>query len=103
MGLKTIPYFLIQSIDHLLTFDRVLSAITDVKKQLKINNMLKNFLSGRTKKILHCENNGNETTIDKTRILTKISGVINLRMFDNPKVDNIEKVIHSDSKPPIKF
>lgn len=65
--------------------------------------MLKNLFGGGTKKTVHCEMNGQETSIDKTRVLTKISGVINLKMFDNPRVDNNQKVIHSDSKPPIKF
>ena len=65
--------------------------------------MLTNLFGGRTKKTVHCEINGNETSIDKTRVLTKISGVINIKMFDNPRVDDIQKVIHSDSKPPIKF
>lgn len=65
--------------------------------------MLSNFFGGWTKKTVHCEKNGKETSIDRTRVLTKISGVINLNMFDNPKVDNSQKVIHSDSKPPIKF
>jgi hypothetical protein len=65
--------------------------------------MLTNLFGRGTKKTVHCEINGKETSIDMTRVLTKISGVINLKMFDNPRVDNNQKVIHSDSKPPIKF
>ncbi len=65
--------------------------------------MLSNFFDGGTKKIVHCEINGKETSIDKTRVLTKISGVINLQMLENPRVDNNQKVIYSDSKPPINF
>lgn len=65
--------------------------------------MLSKIFGGGTKQTVHCEMNGKETSIDKTRVLTKISGVINLKMFDNPRVDDNQKVIHSDSKPPIKF
>ena len=65
--------------------------------------MLSNFFGGGSNKIIHCEINGKETTIDKTRVLTRISGVINLQMLKNPRVDLNQKVIYSDSKPPINF
>lgn len=65
--------------------------------------MLSNLFGGEKKKTVHCEINGKETTIDKTRVLTKINGVINIKLFDNPKIDNAKKIIFSDGKPPIKF
>lgn len=65
--------------------------------------MQTNLLGSVTKKTVHCEMNGKETLIDKTRVLTKISGIINLKLFDNPIIDNNQKVIFSDNKQPIKF
>lgn len=65
--------------------------------------MITNIFGGGTKKNVHCEMNGRETSIDRTRVLTKISGIINLKLFNNPRVDNKQKVIHSDNKQIIKF
>ena len=57
----------------------------------------------QTDKTVHCERKGNETSLEKTRVLTKINGVINLKLFDNPQIDFEEKMIYSSNKPPIKF
>lgn len=57
----------------------------------------------QTNNTVHCEHKGNETSLDKTRLLTKISGVINLKLFDNPQIDFEKKMIYSANKPPIKF
>lgn len=57
----------------------------------------------QTNKRVHCEQKGSETSLDKTRVVTKISGVINLKLFDNPQIDFEEKMIYSSNKPPIKF
>ena len=57
----------------------------------------------QTDKTVHCERKGNETYLEKTRVVTKINGVINLKLFDNPQIDFEEKMIHSSNKPPIKF
>lgn len=65
--------------------------------------MTSDLFGGETKKTVHCEMNGKETTIDKTRVLTKINGIINLQLFQNPEVDYAEKVIYSSNKPPINF
>jgi hypothetical protein len=51
----------------------------------------------------HCEKNGKETSIEKTRVLTKINGIINLKLFQNPEIDFEQKTILSLNKPPIKF
>lgn len=65
--------------------------------------MLSNLFGGGTKKRVHCEITGKETSIDKTRVLTKISGVINLKLLDNPMVNINQKIIYSQGKPPINF
>lgn len=65
--------------------------------------MLSNIFGGGTDKKVHCERNGKETSIDKTRVLTKMNGVINLKLFQNPEIDFEEKTIYSSNKPPIKF
>lgn len=52
---------------------------------------------------VHCETTGHPTTLGNTRVTTKISGVINLGQFINPYIDNEQKIIHSSTKPPIKF
>jgi hypothetical protein len=65
--------------------------------------MLSNIFGGGTDKKVHCERNGKETSIDKTRVLTKMNGVINLKLFQNPEIDYEEKTIYSSNKRPIKF
>jgi len=65
--------------------------------------MLSNIFGGGTEKKVHCERFGKETSIDKTRVLTKMNGVINLKLFQNPEIDFEEKTIYSSNKPPIKF
>lgn len=57
----------------------------------------------QTNKKVHCEQKGNETSLDKTRVMTKISGIINLKHYDNPQIDFEEKMIYSLNKPTIKF
>jgi hypothetical protein len=57
----------------------------------------------QSNKPVHCEKTGVETTLDKTRVVTKISGVINPKLFENAQIDFEEKVIYSSNKPPIKF
>lgn len=52
---------------------------------------------------VHCELKGTETTLDKTRIVTRINGVINLKLFIDPRINFEEKLIYSATKPPIKF
>ena len=54
-------------------------------------------------KIVHCEKTGKETSINNTRVLTKISSVINLKMYNNARVDNNAKIIYSDNRAPLKF
>ena len=65
--------------------------------------MLTNLFGGGTNKKVHCERNGKETSIEKTRVLTKMNGVINLKLFQNPEIDFEEKTIYSSNKPPIKL
>lgn len=65
--------------------------------------MLTNLFGGGTNKKVHCERNGKETSIEKTRVLTKMNGVINLKLFQNPVIDFEEKTIYSSNKPPIKY
>lgn len=55
------------------------------------------------RKVFHCELYGNETTIEKTRVLTKIKGVINLKLFNNPHIDYEGKIIYSSTNKPIKY
>lgn len=52
---------------------------------------------------VHCEKTGKQTSIEKTRIVTKISGVINPKLFHNPQIDFEKKIIYSSNKPPLKF
>lgn len=65
--------------------------------------MLTKLFGGGTKKVVHCEMTGKETSIDKTRVLTRINGVINIKLFENPEVDLVNKIIYSTNKPPISF
>ncbi len=55
------------------------------------------------KNVVHCEYYGSVSSIEKTRAITKINGVINLRMFRNPIVDTSKKLIFSENKEPIKY
>ncbi len=52
---------------------------------------------------VYCEMNGKETSIQNTRVLTKISGVINFNLFKQPRIDFEERIIYSSNRPPIKF
>jgi hypothetical protein len=61
------------------------------------------FKSKPDTKTVHCEVTGNETSLEKTKVLTKIKGVINLRAFQNPQVDYSDKLIYSSGKPPMKY
>jgi hypothetical protein len=64
--------------------------------------LTKNIGIGTANKV-HCEENGKETSIDKTRVLTKMDGIISLKDFQNPEIDFEKKTIYSSNKPPIKF
>jgi hypothetical protein len=52
---------------------------------------------------VHCEKSGKETTLDKTRIVTKINAVINLKLFNDVRVDEVNRIIYSSNKPPVNF
>lgn len=52
---------------------------------------------------VHCERIGKETSINKTRVLTKVNGIINLKLFQNPEIDFEEKIIYSSNREPINF
>lgn len=51
----------------------------------------------------HCELNATKSSIEETRIITKIKGIINLKVLKNPEVDFLNKVIKSGNKPPIEY
>ena len=65
--------------------------------------MLSNIFGTRAEKTVHCEMNGLETSIEKTRVLTKISRVINLKLFQNSEIDFESKTIYSSNKSPIQY
>jgi hypothetical protein len=54
-------------------------------------------------KSVHCELSGEVATLKDLKVLTKIDGIINLKLFVNPKIDWNNKVINSDKLPPVKF
>jgi hypothetical protein len=57
----------------------------------------------QSNKSVHCEKSGQQCSLDKIRIVTKISGIINPKLFHNPQIDLVNKIIYSSNKPPLKF
>jgi hypothetical protein len=64
--------------------------------------MFSNLFNSTSKKV-HCEITGEKISLEHTRILTKINGVINLKLFRNPYVDELQKIIYSDNQPPMNY
>lgn len=54
-------------------------------------------------KTVHCEITGKVSSLSDTVVLTKINGIIALKNFDNPEVDEDEQMIHSSTKPSLKY
>jgi hypothetical protein len=66
--------------------------------------MFDKFFKTRTdNRTVHCEETGDEASLNNLRVLTKIKGVINLRAFRDPEVDYSDKLIYSVGKPPVKY
>lgn len=65
--------------------------------------MASNILSGQPDRVVYCEIKGKEASIQNTRVLTRISGVVNLNLLKQPKIDFEERTIYSSGTPPIKF
>lgn len=59
--------------------------------------------TNKQKKIVHCEISGQESSLNQTTILTKINGLIALKHFDSPSLDENKKVIYSSTQPPLKY